>query len=759
MSKGQFVLLLLLLLPQSLFAQVKGTIVSGADSTPVSYAMVSAFDKDGKFLSGARCDENGEFSLAFTKNVFKLSFQSIGFQEKDTLSFNGFQGDIGLIVLSTKTENLKEVVVKADMVNRNASKETVFITDSLRKGTVNALQLLGKIPGIITDLATDEIKIGKDRDVPVIVNGKDVKKDYAINLNPKRIKKIEIMRYPVGKYSDYPIVLNIELANDYTGWDVSAYTRDLYSLRNEHSNRESIGTNFTYTLPKLNIYGDFSFTHKSFYETSSYEYDGATDGVIKTGAADFKHPNENSMSNVESFSLGVDYKLASNHTVALQAWIDEKGNKQNEYYQLFKGQDVVDQLTKDNYKTDDYTLGIFYDGKFFEQLKVASELVYNRYNIREDRYFGTLDDFALTPYKGNKNYWRYYLSVNFALSNHLSFMADYTQTWKDYANYRREDGNLLYDNREVRSKVMGALSYQPLNALSLMAGTHVLTVKNEDQLTLESESHTSWMPVFKAYWKPIGWMYLMANYYCDVEYPNLDQLSTVQWQVNDILWHRGNANLKPRIMHYMEFTINLGKIIKINYMFKRSQDEIIDYYLQDSEKTYQTLANCNFRHNYLGLEGEYSLAKGLNLSFVASYQWYHRYLQEDKKHFGRTWYFDSQLQWNVPTTRLALVGSYFLRHDKYPLLQGKQYNEEEDLTLGASYSLLKGKMPVSLVVKIPSELISKKTYTKINIPNFNYQLLGDNRVNSFCVQLAIKYNLGNGKTAKMDNSKNVDVEK
>ena len=56
-------------------------------------------------------------------------------------------------------------------------------------------------------------------------------------------------------------------------------------------------------------------------------------------------------------------------------------------------------------------------------------------------------------------------------------------------------------------------------------------------------------------------MYLQYNYFCDVEYPNLDQLSTVRWQVNDVLWHRGNSELKPRIMHYSEITKDL------NYMF------------------------------------------------------------------------------------------------------------------------------------------------------------------------------------------------
>lgn len=390
---------------------------------------------------------------------------------------------------------------------------------------------------------------------------------------------------------------------------------------------------------------------------------------------------------------------------------------------------------------------------------MGSEVVYNRYHIREDKFFVDKDVLTLSPYKGDKDYWRCYLSVSYTLGDKLSVLADYTQTWKDYTNYSRDEGTLLYDNREIRSKVMGVLSYQPSKTLSAMLGTHVLMIRNRDGLADETEAHTSWMPLFHGYWKPARWMYFSVNYFCDVEYPNLDQLSTVQWQLNDVLWHRGNANLRPRIMHYAEFVVNFVDILKLSYMHKRSKDEIVDYYIQDEEKIYQTLDNCNYGHNYLGVEGEYKVAKCISLSLVANYQWYRRYMKDDDKHFGRTWYFDSQLLWEIPGKKLSLMVSYFLRHDKFPLLQGKQYDEEESLQLGASCSLAKGKMSVSLAFDIPTALISKQTYTKIELPNFRYQMCGDDRVNAFMANLNIKYALGRGKASRKYNERKNDKEK
>lgn len=595
--------------------------------------------------------------------------------------------------------------------------------------------------------------------MPIVINGKEVKREYAISLNPKRIKKVEIMRYPAGKYSDYPVVLNIELADDYKGWDVSTFTRNLYSFRNKHSNREAIGTSFTYTLPKVNLYGSLSFNHRQNYDVSGYEYSSMSDLMIKSEAADYKKPNISTRNNMGSFSLGADYRLSNNQILSAQAWIERKGTKQNDSFSVFNNDKFYELNSLDDFKTDDYTIGLFYKGKFANHLNLSSELIYNRYDIHEDRIYSEKDNIVLSPYKGNKNYWRYYLSANYYLGNKVSLWADYTQIWKDYSNSDRNENIVLYNSKETRSKLMGAISYQPFRNFNALLGSHLLTVKDENQQTAVSEKHTSWMPLFKGYWKPVKWMYLQYNYFCDVEYPNLDQLSTVRWQVNDVLWHRGNSELKPRIMHYSEITVNFVNIVKIDYMYKQSKDEIIDYYQQEEDKTYQTQANCNYRHNYLGMEGDYNLGNGVELSFVANYQWYHRYMKDDTKHFGRTWYLDTQLLWNVPNTKLSFMASYFLRHDKLPLLQGKQYDEEEKLFVGTSYSLLKGKLPIFLEVSIPTSMISKKTYTKVSLPNFAYQIYGDNRVNAFVALISVKYSLGKGKTTKLNNSKNLDMEK
>lgn len=100
-------------------------------------------------------------------------------------------GNLGNILLRGNAESLAEIVVKGDSRHKDAMTETFFLTDSLRNSSRNSLQLLDQLPGISVDWASDAIKIGEYRDVPLMLNGREAGKNLIQNLNPQRIRKIE----------------------------------------------------------------------------------------------------------------------------------------------------------------------------------------------------------------------------------------------------------------------------------------------------------------------------------------------------------------------------------------------------------------------------------------------------------------------------------------------------------------------------------------------------------------------------------------
>lgn len=84
--KSKLSVLLLSLLPSFLYGQVEGKIVSEPEKEAVAFVTVSAFDKNGNFLCGARSSDNGFFCLDAKDGISKIIFQAVGFEKKDTVS-------------------------------------------------------------------------------------------------------------------------------------------------------------------------------------------------------------------------------------------------------------------------------------------------------------------------------------------------------------------------------------------------------------------------------------------------------------------------------------------------------------------------------------------------------------------------------------------------------------------------------------------------------------------------------------------------
>jgi hypothetical protein len=254
-------------------------------------------------------------------------------------------------------------------------------------------------------------------------------------------------------------------------------------------------------------------------------------------------------------------------------------------------------------------------------------------------------------------------------------------------------------------------------------------------------------------------MSIYANYYCDVQHPNLDQLSTIAYQQNANLWHQGNPELKARVMHYMQYRIELKNIIQFTYLYKHSSREITPWYYIEGDQVIETLINGNYVHQYIGLNGDYTLPHRIGINFIANYQWYKRSAENQTiRQNGHTWYLDLIVSWQA-NKYLALMSECFLRYDKEPLLQGEKYGQNEQLMLGAQTSILKNRLSIMLAMTIPANAISKRVYTEITIPNYKYVTRKNDKVNNTIVQLSFRYNIGKGKATKLQNTNNSEKEK
>ncbi|WP_044263969.1 outer membrane beta-barrel protein [Bacteroides timonensis] len=653
-----------------------------------------------------------------------------------------------------KSITTSEVVVKADLLKRNAVSETYIITDSLRKGTKNGLQLFDKLQGITVDWVSDEVKIGENRNIPLMIDGRDVSTESARSLNPKRIKKVEVLRYPKGKYGDIPIILNIILHETYVGYDYGVHARNLLSFRNRNSNNTDIGTNITYTLNRWNLYGEIGMMHKKMFKATAHEYIYNDIANEQTATEDYHQPNYSDTDTQLNLSVGADYKIAPKHVISLQTWMEGKKNSNHEDFKDPSSLPLLSNIA--DYKAINTTTGLFYRGSIGPRFTVSSDLTFNYYKVSEDNFYSRYSDRTDLFYQGKKYYWNYNVDANYIWSDVFRSTIGYTFTRNEYQNKDRLTHSELFKTSEHRQNAYFSVLVNPTQNMNFIVGSNLLFV-NEKNASI-SDGHCSWMPMAKFFWQPIHLLSLTANYFCDVQYPNLDQLSTVAYRKNPILWHKGNPDLRARIMHYMEYRINLNKIIQLTYMLKHSSNDITPWYNIEDNQIVETLAGSEYFHQYTGINGEYKMPHDIELNLTANYQWYKRKQNESVWHKGRTWYLDAMVVWRG-WRHLSLMTGYFLRHDKMPLLQGKQYSQDEKFMLGAMTSLLKDKLSLSIAFSIPTNAISKRMYTAIDTQGFQFTSWENDRVNNTLMQVNLRYNIGKGHISKPRNRNKSESEK
>ena len=172
---------------------IRGRVIDNENNPIVGVNCILMEQSDSTYIVGTITNLEGCFDLKVNEDrEYLLQLSLIGFEK---ISRVCRPGNLGNFILNVNAELLEEIVVKGDLQNKDAITETFFLTDSLRNSSKNSLQLLDKLPGISVDWASDAVKIGEYRDVPIMLNGREVGKELVQNLNPQRIKKIGAIRF------------------------------------------------------------------------------------------------------------------------------------------------------------------------------------------------------------------------------------------------------------------------------------------------------------------------------------------------------------------------------------------------------------------------------------------------------------------------------------------------------------------------------------------------------------------------------------
>lgn len=657
---------------------------------------------------------------------------------------------------------LGDVTVTATTDRRDAVTQTITVTDAMREGTNSAIALLGNVPGITLDRLSETIKVGFDSNVPILVDGIEVNADYAKNITPDRVYKVEIMRHPSGRYANYPVVVNLKLKTTFQGWDMNLHARSLASLKNEHSNTETTGGSYTYSTTRWNLYANLDYKHTDLYEANDYIKDvfGNTDETV---TANPDRPNIYQRRNIYTAFMGWDYKFSYYHRLTAQATANFAKSSYTESYDM--ANNSAEQKIHDDYKTREVAGGLFYDGLIGDKLHLNAETYYDYYYNHDDYSFIKSSPYAesLTPTSGEKHYAIAYVGASYDFTQTLRMGLNNTFTFRKYTVTDRTSGERDYDSDEYRNRADINISWQKGNTLYVNGGMSLLTVKNRNIAGSQSLERTIWspLPYARLYWRIIPNLSFNANYYYSISYPDLEKLSPVSYYNGNHIYRQGNPSLKAMSMHYVQGELDFKGMLKLTYMHRFSDNDLADYFLTtpSSHEVIQTYANSDFQHSYIGIEGDFNLTDAFNWHTTASYQWYRRSSDDTPVRHGHTWYLDTQASYSFKSIGLLATASYLLSYDKRPLLQGKEYTQQETLAIGLNKSLMKDRLSIGVMATIPVNAISKTTWKEIQIPDFYSLTRCNEKVNQTMLLVTATLSLGNNKSTSRDNSLNLEKEK
>ncbi|MGM9850960.1 MAG: outer membrane beta-barrel protein [Muribaculaceae bacterium] len=688
---------------------------------------------------------------------------------KDNIAQDGKQVALDTLVVTAKTRR------------REYDKEIIYVTKELCKGVATASQMLGKIDGVRYNPVDESVSIDMETNVAIVVDGNEVTSDYARSINPKRIAKIEIMNHPEGRYAGYNKVINLILKQDYQGWDFTARANGRYVPINRHTNQQRGELSLNLSDKKWNFYFTGNASRYEAYRSMAYDKTYFDKYKTATSPTDPDNPNNESKGRGYGLTSGFSYYFNKNHSLSLQ--IMASAGKDRTFTEdclsettaadLLPAQQsagTVVQTNESDYHNNNYAARLAYNGNMGSGLSAYAILNYNYYISNDNSRLQIGDDsYPAVSYVGDRHSVSANMGVNKRFSDKCFLgVSNYTY-WREYEQKYKESGERAMQYKEVRNNLTAQFVYAPIRRYYAMVGCDLQVQHQSEIITSQSSNRTDVTPrpILRTGGEVVKELSLDAMYTYITSYPTLDQLSPIASQVDRYMVSCGNPDLHYSGVHQFLFEVNYHNWIKLIYRLRSSNNQITDFYTpiaiedgtQRSDMVLRTLTNSQSDSHRINLNGSYSPIKGLDINMVTAYEHYRVGGDGYADHTGRTWYFDSDITYYISKLGLSARASYFLRHDRRPLLQGEQYTQEEALYLSLSRNFLGGKLWVSVEGKIPVAAISKIEWTKINAPEYNAVDYRDFNVNKTYLWLNVRFCIGNERVRRLQQSIDVETEK
>ena len=624
-----------------------------------------------------------------------------------------------------------------------------------------------RFPCIMYNWFDTEISVDGEKNVLLLVDGIEKPSNYIKDINPKKIKSVEVIHNPGGRYlsDNYAAVIDIKLYENYIGMDLTVNNALMSRLPRISSwdwmFKENSSINYTHTYNKLTWYAGYEINQKrmKIFENDYTCYPNYLEhGTIKNSEED----NVKNDVLAHKTLAGFDYKVSKNHTVSGQLIYSYNKNILNFDDNIWYGVNGVVNSNKlqnvDKHdKSNDVVASLFYNGKINERLSLYSDLNYNYYTSDVKGSVYQQDLFNYDAFlSSRKNYLRYNIDMTYS-DEKTSLKFGYSTAWKHYHSEETKQNLYAEEMDNYRNRLFLYYSYDVSQKLFFSIGGATEWVKNVSNLG--TERHFSFFPEAKIMYKPSKKVNLTCQYNSSVEYPTLLQ-TMLSYRLDSFMILQANPEIKQMKIHNVSAKLRMWDCLTLTPSVQLNPQRHFIFYDQLSDGIVaQTYINANYKQYSIGLNFDKMFLNCFYFSGMMAYE--HSHINFDEYHdHSNALTGSATFMYMYQKQGLSLLMQYEKANKKKLAINGYTYRGENLLMLAVMKSCLKNRVSLMLSYMPPLKFIKGKNkgYTETSYYK-SYSSDNSNTLFRNMIMLRANIRLDYGKrTNKQANEITVDKE-
>lgn len=612
----------------NLDAQEKQSLITGSvlnpDNEPAEYSTIVLTNQDTVFMKGTLSGPDGTFLFSqLSGGTYHILIRNVEFNTwiSEPVVLNGAdRADFASIQLEAKINNLEEVVVKGEkaMVEVHPDKMVFNVSASANATGNNALELIGKSPGVVIDLDKNIVLQGKSG-VQIYINGRPSRisgtdlSNMLESMSSEEIESIELITNPSAKYDAEGTagIINIIMKKSpNTGFNGSL--RGNYS-KGERS-RSDAGTSLNYSNGRLNFFSSVNVSDNNYL---------MTDQSVKEREKFILQEESYSPTDRQSLNLsaGMDYQLNNEHNIGFDARVllgDRMGRDRSttiiEDVDNILAAERLEARSIEDGTNSNINTNLHYAFKPNRSTSFTADVSYGtfsniNYTQQPNSYFSepgdvllrTVDsefdtETAIDIFSAKADYERQVNNVTISAGAKYS----YINTDNSLATYNIIGNTPVLDEDQSNDFTyleQVAAAYAIVNArlnqrITMNAGLRVENTASLGELISANpgpddvvpRNYTSFFPNLSFSYNDQEKHALSLSFGRRITRPNYQNLNPFEWKTSELSAWRGNPFLEPNYIENYQVSYSFKRKLVISNTFSVTHNYFANVYFTDGEK-------------------------------------------------------------------------------------------------------------------------------------------------------------------------------